>query len=262
MVTLTPADMDLLMAPMRPKYRPEEFAPAYDVFERLLCSLLLRGAASVVGDMRTLQSELRQRRVRSYARDEVYDIEFARRVMAVARWGPEPIPVQTAFEVWPVGSKAEAELAYLLVNLIRAGLPALMARSGASGLRALVASLGAPWPAVKDFRPEPRGSGRPAGVVQQSLLSAGARETAFHGGAATKDIAVAIAAVSNGTSEASIKRRLRDARMKAPVPAGWADTLLSKRIAPLHSNLFSPAGDGAAPIVSAKNNGIWPEAPK
>ncbi|WP_438040242.1 hypothetical protein [Sorangium sp. So ce128] len=252
-----------VVAKMRPADRLPLLLPAHDLFERLLGDLLLLGSTDAGADVEQFLRELDVPSIQMCARDYVYQEEFGRLLATTAYCGPDPIDPDLVGRLWPVSGRAQAEAVAEMMRLFQAALIVMAVAPSGEGLRRLLIRTEAGWPVTDGYAPSPRGRGRPADPVQQSLLVLGVKEGIFRDGARPYvEIVPALATVYEGkTNRDSIVRRMKGIRQEMPIPKEWQETLLCERVSPLRSGMFSaPADDPGAdpPIVAEWKAGRWP----
>ncbi|MDC0749961.1 hypothetical protein [Polyangium mundeleinium] len=266
MVVLKAEPIITVIALIRPADSVPLLSPAAGIFERLLGELLLRGSSDPNTDIERLKAELKMPGVRECASFFVYEEEFGRIVATVAYYGPGPVDADVVKSLWPVAGPEQATLVAQMVEVIQRALPVLALSEGGEGLRRLLIDADRGWSVAAGYTPPPRKRGRPADVVQQSVLVLGVREEIFAEGARPyEEVATTIAVVSKTeATKESIYRLMKKAREKVPdVPEGWKDTLLCERISPLHSDMFRASAPGAdPPLLANKKRGLWPRLPR
>jgi len=256
-----------VVAKMRPTVHLPLLQPAYDVFERLLGDLLLRGSTDLDADIERFLDELGMPEIQVCATTYVYVQEFGHIVATVVYYGPGPVDADMVGPLWPAEDQAEADAVAQLVRHVQAALPALALAPGGEGLRRHLIAAGAGWDVAEGYQPPPRSRGRPADPIQKSALVLGVREDIFRDGARpVADVAAALATVYAGKAkQETIYRRMKAVREEMPIPKGWRETLLCERISPLHTDLFSSPGgppEVDSPLVVNWRAGRWPQPPR
>lgn len=256
-----------VVAKMRPAVHLPLLQPAYDLFEHLLGTLLLRGSTDPDADIERFQQELDTPEIQACATTYVYEHEFGHIVATVAHYGPGPVDADMVGPLWPAADRAEADAVAQMVRHVQAALPVLALAPGGEGLRRLLIATGAGWDVAEGYQPPPRSRGRPADPIQKSALVLGVREDIFRGGARPfSEVAAALATVYAGkANQESVYRRMKGVREEMPIPKGWRETLLCERISPLHTDLFCAPGGASevdSPLVANWRAGRWPRPPR
>jgi hypothetical protein len=222
---------------------PRTLRAGYRVFEGLLKELLVRGSSDIPGDVDKLLQELEDKDICARASESMVESEFGRVVATVAYAGPGRI--DTSLEnlrvLWPPMLPHQRMPVLAMAMHVQNGITKLAEDRSPKGrdLRSMLANTGKAWPVEQER--EPRLRGRPKDEKKRGVYRAGARERLFDAGGkarrfvdVVKDIASAL-----GVAETTASRAVKAARRKSPIPRTWKNTLLAKRLAPLHTPFFS-----------------------